>query len=464
MSLLYFVVLPLLASFLTPFFKDYLKYVSVALNLSLLVLALSFVHTSPITETISFDSPLSITFVLDGASLFFITLFLIVMTLFSLYNLKEESKKEMFVLTNMLLASVSGLVLSGDIFNIYIFFEIASITAYILTSLDKDKQAYSGAIRYMIMGSIASIFLLIAIMSIYLNIGSLNLITIAQAFATIDSKIQFLILLSLFIGFGIKAEIFPLNFWVVDIYQASSTKINALFSAVLSKAYIFLFFHIAYILGIDGKFLGFLAIIGAISFAVAELSALSSQNLKRIFAYSTLGQIGVLFIALSSNSVATITGAIFLIAMHTITKLMLFLSLDILEQKFKSTNVAIFKQFGSLFLVIIFTVGFLSLLGLPPFGGFIAKLTILRGLVSSGAYLFIGVILLISLVEAVYFFRLIGSSLIKEHKRESIEISLLQKALLVLMAMVILYFGIFPDMLLDICHNVATTMIGGTDV
>ncbi|KIM02717.1 MAG: hypothetical protein KU29_13905, partial [Sulfurovum sp. FS06-10] len=121
MSLLYFVVLPLLASFLTPFFKDYLKYVSVALNLSLLVLALSFVHTSPITETISFDSPLSITFVLDGASLFFITLFLIVMTLFSLYNLKEESKKEMFVLTNMLLASVSGLVLSGDIFNIYIF-------------------------------------------------------------------------------------------------------------------------------------------------------------------------------------------------------------------------------------------------------------------------------------------------------------------------------------------------------
>ena len=463
MSLLYFVVLPLLASFLTPFFKDYLKYISVAINLTLLVLALSFINTPPITENISFDSPLSISFVLDSASLFFITLFLIIMTLFSLYNLKEKSTKEMFILTNMLLASVSGLVLSGDIFNIYIFFEIASITAYILTSLGRDKQAYSGAIRYMIMGAIASIFLLIAIMSIYLNIGSLNLITIGQEFATIDSNVQFLILLSLFIGFGIKAEIFPLNFWVVDIYQASGTKINALFSAVLSKAYIFVFFHIAYILGIDGGFLGFLAIMGALSFAVAELSALSSKNLKRVFAYSTLGQIGVLFIALSSHSVVAVSGAIFLIAMHSIGKLMLFLSLDILEQKFKSTNVVIFKQFGSLFLMIIFTIGFLSLLGLPPFGGFIAKLTILKGLASSGAYLLIGVILLISLVEAVYFFRLLGSRTDKEN-RETIDIPLFQKALLALMAMVILYNGIFPDMLLEFCENVATTLIGGNHV
>lgn len=463
MSLLYFVVLPFLASFLTPFFKNYLKYISVALNLILLVLALSFVNSLPITETISFDSPLSISFVLDDASLFFIMLFLIIMTLFSLYNLKDESKKEMFILTNMLLAGVSGLVLSGDIFNIYIFFEIASITAYILTSLGRDKQAYSGAIRYMIMGAIASIFLLIAIMSIYLNIGSLNLITIAQEFATIDSNVQFLILLSLFIGFGIKAEIFPLNFWVVDIYQASGTKINALFSAVLSKAYIFLFFHIAYILGVDGKFLGFLAIMGALSFAVSELSALSSQNLKRIFSYSTLGQIGVLFIALSSNSVVAISGAIFLIAMHSIGKLMLFLSLDILEQKFKSTNVAIFKQFGSLFLMIIFSIGFLSLLGLPPFGGFIAKLTILKGLASMQEYLLIGVILVISLVEAVYLFRLLGSR-VEKGSRETIDIPLFQKALLSLMAMVILYNGIFPDMLLDICENVATTLIGGAHV
>ena len=239
MSLILFVTLPLLASFLTPLFRDYLKYVSLALHTSLLLLAFSFIGMLPITETISFDSPLSISFVLDSASLFFVILFISIMILFLLYQIKESMSREIFILTNMLIASVSGLVLSGDIFNIYIFFEIASITAYILTSLNRDKKAYSGAIRYMIMGSIASIFLLMGIMSIYLNIGSLSLVTIADKFSTIDSSTQILILISLFIGFGIKAEVFPLNFWVVDIYQASSNRVNALFSSILSKAYIF---------------------------------------------------------------------------------------------------------------------------------------------------------------------------------------------------------------------------------
>ena len=463
MSLLYFVVIPLLASFLTPFFKEYLKYVSVAMNLILLLLALSFLDKLPITEFISFDSSLSISFVLDSASLFFIILFTFIMLLFSLYHLQEKSRKDMFILTNMLLASVLGLVLSGDIFNIYIFFEIASITAYILTSLRRDKKAYSGAIRYMIMGTIASIFLLIAIMTIYLNIGSLNLVTIGEKFATINENTQFLILLSLFIGFGIKAEIFPLNFWVVDVYQASGNRVNALFSSILSKAYIFVFFHIAYILNVDAKFLGFLAVIGIISFAISELSALSSNSMKRVFAYSTLGQIGILFVALSYGSVTIISGAIFLITIHSITKLMLFLSLDVLEQKLGDTKTEIFKQFSSPFLMIIFTIGFLSLLGLPPFGGFIAKLTILKGLASLEAYLMIGAILVISLVEAVYFFRLLGMNRAKE-EQTTIEITLLQKVLLALMATLIIYFGLFPDTLLSISQSVANTLIGGADV
>ena len=463
MSTLYFVIIPLLASFLTPFFKDYLRYISVAINLILFALALGFLGKLPITEYISFDSALSISFVLDSASLFFIMLFVVIMLLFSLYHIKEESRKDMFILTNMLLASVSGLVLSGDIFNIYIFFEIASITAYILTALGKDKKAYSGAIRYMIIGTFASIFLLIAIMSIYLNIGSLNLLTISENFSSIDANPQFLILLSLFIGFGIKAEIFPLNFWVVDIYQATNNKVNALFSSILSKAYIFVFFHIAYLLHVDVKMLGFLAILGAISFAISELSALSSKDIKRIFAYSTLGQIGILFIALSYGNIGVVTGAIFLIAVHSITKLMLFFSLDILEQKFKSTNVDIFEQFKSLFLVTIFAIGFLSMLGLPPFGGFIAKLTILKSLAGMGEYIMIGVILIISLVEAVYFFRLLGYTR-GTKPRVKMKVEPLQKALLALMALVIVYLGIFPDALLDICESVATTLIGGTGV
>jgi len=459
MSLLYFVVIPLLASFLAPFFKGYLKYVSVIINILLLAFALSFIGKLPITEYISFDSPLSISFVLDSASLFFVVLFTSIMTLFSIYNINAKSRRDVFILSNMLLASVCGLVLSGDIFNIYIFFEIASITAYIMTSLQKDKQAYSGAIRYMIMGSVASVFLLIAIMTIYLNIGTLNLVTIGERFTSIDTPIKSLILISLFIGFGIKAEIFPLNLWVADIYQASSDKANALFSSVLSKSYIFVFFHIAYILKVDIKILGFLTIIGIISFGVAEISALSSQNLKRVFSYSTLGQIGFLFIGLSSSSQTAVQGAIFLIVMHAITKFMIFLSLDILQEQFNSSKIEVFGKFKSLFLFTIFAVGFLSLLGLPPFGGFIAKLTILVGLSSASEYLLIGAILIISLVEAVYLFRLLSMNRSSEQK-QSLDIPLHKKFILSIIALTILLLGIFPQSLLQISNVVASTLTG----
>lgn len=463
MTLLYFVIIPLLASFLTPFFGRYLRYISAVMTTLLLVLALGYINTPAITENISFDSPLSITFVLDSVSLFFLILFLGIMTLFSLYNIQEKSRSDLFILTNMLLAGVSGLVLSGDIFNIYIFFEISSITAYILTSLNRDAKAYSGAIRYMIIGSIASIFLLIGIMSLYLNIGTLSLVTIAEQFGTMAPPIQFLILLSLFIGLGIKAEIFPLNFWVVDIYQATDNKINALFSAVLSKAYIFLFFHIAYLLGVSGQVLGFVAVIGVITFVVAELSALSSRNLKRLFAYSTLGQIGMLFIAFASANQTAIAGALLLIVLHAVTKLMLFLSLDILEQKFNSTGLELFKQFRSPFLWILFAIAFLSLIGIPPLGGFMAKLTILQGLAAAKAYWMIGVILLISLVEATYLFRLLGMSQEKSEK-EVVEVSLWHKMLLGSMAGAILYLGLFPQPFLSICQGVAVTLLGGSHV
>lgn len=460
MSLVYLVVLPLLASFLTPLFKNYLKYISVFLNLTLLYIVFSFYGSLPIVENIGFDSTLSINFIASSSSLFFVTLFITVSLLFSFYNLANKNDKAIFILSNLLLASVIGLVLSGDIFNIYIFFELASISAYILTSLNKDKKSYSAAIRYMIIGGIASIFLLLAIMLIYLNIGSLRLETIALNFNTIDLKVQFLVLLSLFIGFGIKSEVFPLNFWVADIYQGSSSKVAALFSSILSKSYLFVFFNIAYILNIKPIYFNFLVFIGVLSFIIAEISALSAKDTKRIFAYSTLGQIGILFLAFSYGDVDILTGAIFLVAIHSITKLMLFLSLDILENNFGSTSIDIFKKFNSLFLTTIFAIGFLSLLGIPPFGGFIAKLTILKGFASIEQYGIIAIILIISVVEAVYFFRLLGYRYDDQPKKD-IKIPLVQKLSLGFIAFTLFYLGVYPNWLLDISQLVASSFLKG---
>ena len=460
MSLVYFIAIPLLGSFLMPLYKNNLRLVSVIINVILLGFVFVFSSQIPIKEYISFDSALSITFMLDIASLFFIGLFVSVMLFFSIFNLRDDNNRGMFIVTNIFSVGTFGLVLSVDIFNIYIFFEIASISAYILTSLNRDQKAYAGAIKYMIVGTIASIFLLLAIMIIYLNVGSLNLITISDSFHLPNSNLQYIVLLSLFIGFGIKAEIFPLNFWVVDIYQAVPTKVASLFSAILSKAYLFVFFHIVYILKVDVTFLSFLMGIGILSFAVAEISALRSKDSKRVFTYSTLGQLGVLFLAFASSDIVIISGAIFLILAHSIAKLMLFLSLDIIEEQMHSTKVEIFAKFQSLFLISIFAIGFLSLLGIPPFAGFIAKLTILKGLASLGQYTMVGAILFISLIEATYFFRLLSAN-ITGKKTVEIKVSIFKKVMLSLLAIAIIYLGVFPQEVLGVCTDIAITLIQG---
>jgi formate hydrogenlyase subunit 3/multisubunit Na+/H+ antiporter MnhD subunit len=271
--------------------------------------------------------------------------------------------------------------------------------------------------------------------------------------------LQFLILLSLFIGFGIKAEIFPLNFWVADIYQATSPKIASLFSAIVSKSFIFVFFNILYTLNIDPKYQSIFVVLGIISFLIAEISAFTSRDIQRVFAYSTLGQLGVVFFAFSYGNLTILAGGIFLIFLHSLTKLMLFLSLDILNNKFNSTKIDIFKQFDSLFLTIIFSIGFLSLLGIPPFGGFIAKLTILVGLGSLKEYFIIAGILVISLIEAIYLFRIIGLTRSSGDKVK-LEISFSQKAVLGLIALIIIYTGLYPEMLLNISQEVARTILG----
>ena len=460
MSVVYFIAIPLLASFLTPFYKNYLRIISVLINLILAGMVVFLSSKLPIKEYVSFDSPLSIVFLVDSASLFFVALFVGVMLYFSLYNIKEKSSTAIFVVTNIFTAGVFGLVLSGDIFNMYIFFEIASISAYILTGLNRDQAAYAGAIKYMIVGAIASIFLLLAVMLIYLNLGYLTLASIGAGFHTLDRGIQHIVLLSLFIGFGIKAEIFPLNFWVADIYQAAPTKIASLFSAVLSKAYLFVFFHILYTLKVDASSFMFLTAIGLLSFAVAELSALRSKNVKRIFAYSTLGQLGILFLALSSASSLVISGAIFLIFVHSVSKLMLFFSLDLVEKKMHSTSVQAFGAFQSPFLLVIFAIGFLSILGIPPFAGFIAKLTILKGFASTGQYWIVGLILAISLIEATYFFRLLSANK-KSHKTAEIKVPLFQKVMLSILAILLVYLGLFPQALLSVCTDVAHALMQG---
>ncbi|MEA3315248.1 MAG: proton-conducting transporter membrane subunit [Campylobacterota bacterium] len=465
MSLTYFFILPLLALFLSPLFKNIYRVVSFALSLSYIYFSFFYFDKIGLREYISYEAPFSISFTLSSASWFFVAFFSFIYLFYTLYHLNEKEKKEHFIMVNILMGSMFGLVLSSDIFNIYIFFEIVSIAAYILTSSNKDKKAYGGAIKYMIIGTIASIFLLLGIMVIYLQLGTLNLYEISQDFGTIEDKLQFFILLCLFIGFGIKAEIFPLNFWVADIYESAPSHITALFSSIVSKGYIFVFFNIAYSLDIEPLMFGFFAFMGLLSFVVAEISAFKTTNIQRLFAYSTLGQLGIIFFAFSLENIALLSAGLFLVVVHAIAKLNIFLGVDVLRKSFKSDDKDIITLFSSYILSFVFIVSFLSILGIPPFAGFVAKLNILSALASLENYIAILVIIVVSLVEGAYLFRLLYNGADKNIKiqsdKKSITLGFFQKLSFIILSLLIIYLGLFSDGLMDITKSAAEYFIKG---
>ncbi len=249
-------------------------------------------------------------------------------------------------------------------------------------------------------------------------------------------------------GFGTKAELFPMNFWAPDIYQGSISSVNGLFSSVVAKAYLFVFFHLFYLFNLGSKYMLFVVFIGAITFLVSEFTALNQTNVKRLFAYSTLGQLGVLFMALSTNSSQTVSGALFHLTSHSISKLLIFLALGILIHKFKSAKIDILGNFKSGFLTIVLAIGFLSILGIPPFSGFVGKILILKGFALSQNYTAIAFILLVSIIEAIYFFRLTAMMLDKKRAKVTVKVGSINYIILTLLAVLIVLFGVYPSLLI----------------
>ena len=473
MSSILFIALPLLFGFATPLLqklgKNGVVYSSTFMQTFLLYLAFTLLSQEKTAiEIISIAPPLGISFVLNTTSLFFVALFTFLMVMFSLYYISHRQKNayanesKFFILINMLLAASIGLVLSSDIFNIYVFFEIAGISAYILSAYEKTPHALEAGLKYLITGSIASVFLLFAITLIYLHIGSLNLAVIAQHFEALEYNIKVLISILLLIGFGFKVEIFPLNFWVVDVYQGSTSLVNSLFSGIVVKAYLFVFFHTLYLFLPNAEFSTFLIYLGAVSMLVAEIAGLRQKNLKRLFAYSSLGQVALIFTAFAMQNQGAIQGALFIVFAHSIAKFIIFLALTTIEKQYKNIDIEVLKKLNSPFLRAVMLIAMLSLLGMPLFAGFVGKLLVLKSLAANGLLGVLLIIIFASLLESVYYFKLAGFMFSREKSEEPLTIGCTQKLVFTILALLLIIIGIAPFFISSFLSDSASTMLNAT--
>lgn len=423
------VLLPLTAALLSPFFsyfhKQMGKWVAVASLFGAFLCSVGL-----LMQTVqdggqavhywmgNWAPPLGIEFVIDPVNAIIVTMitFLAMMTaIFSTPFLKKSNWLYMggyYTLMALLCVGLSGMTLTGDVFNLYVYLEIASLSGYGLIALGGNKGTLA-AFRYLLIGTIAASLYLLGIGFLYAMTGSLNMADLSGLLqGQMDSPL-IAVAVALFIAaFGIKAALFPFHGWQPDAYTYSHPGAAPLISGAMSKvpAYAMLRFFF-YLFGAQHLFvqhgLTVIGVLGAMGIILGSVMAIAQDDFRRMLAYSSVAQIGYIAVGLAIGSVYGLIGAVLHIVNHAFMKGSLFMVIGGIQYRFGEFRIS---QLGQIhkkmpLTVVTLCIAALGMIGIPPTGGFFSKWYIMLGAMTTQQYIYVAVLVISSLLNAVYFFR-----------------------------------------------------------
>lgn len=387
-----------------------------------------------------------ITLVLDRASywpMVFANLFLLIVSI----TAEVGSFGTVLLVMN---AAMNGLMLSADFFNTFVFLEVLAVTAYIVST---DRDSAFGAFKYMILGGLGGIFYLLGAVSVYVSSGSLNMAH-AALFASFDPNPFWLgtALLLMLSGLLVELKVLPFGFWAPDVYSSGSSLAPTVLgsSATLAVFYLASRLNLAlYDLGIPRAFVD-LCLISAV---VAHVAALAQKNLNRTLAFASIGSMSVLVASLLTKNDTVVAATFFYLLADIVAKFVLFTIVAHKKRILFATNYSI---------GVAFTIASLSLIGVPPLGGFWAKFYLLRSLFSIGEYWIPAVVLIGTVLEATYLiiwnvrmWFAETETTIGNGDAQRAEFGFLPNLVVLLMAMILVLFGIFSTNLHSAMENLA---------
>ncbi len=425
-----FVAVPLVAAFVLPALGKGLRSAATFLAnltmISLLLLAVISLGDARVYQVGGWSIPLGINMVLDGFS----SLLLLAITavgaaamLFSTRYMEQYTAKPKYLtLFLLMVAGMNGVVLSGDIFNLYVFLEIASIASYALVGFGGEHEELEASFKYMVLGSIASAFILFGVALVYGNTGSLNMAYISRAIQEDGMNAGLAFALSLFIaGFGLKAALVPFHAWLPDAHPSAPAPISAMLSGVLIKALgVYALSRLIFnVFGVSIPIGWVLIALGVLSMVIGVFLAVGQWDFKRLLAYHSISQmgyvvlgigIGALILARQGNPLwasLAILGGLFHLVNHAIFKSLLFLTSGSVEM---ATGTRELKQMGGLVERMPYTratclVASASIAGVPPFNGFWSKLILVIAAIQAGFFGLAAVTVLVSLVTLLSFLK-----------------------------------------------------------
>ncbi|MCV7667865.1 Na+/H+ antiporter subunit D [Micrococcus luteus] len=303
----------------------------------------------------------------------------------------------------ILVAGVSNAFLAGDLFNLYVGFEILLTSSYVLLTMGGTAQRIRAGVTYVVVSVISSVVFLIAIAMIYAATGTVNMADLAVKLGELPTDVQMVLHVLLLVGFGIKAAVFPLSFWLPDSYPTAPAPVTAVFAGLLTKVGVYAMIRTETLLFPGEHVNALLLVVAALTMVVGILGALAQTDIKRILSFILVSHIGYMIFGLGLATEAGLAATVYYVAHHITVQTALFLVTGLIENRAGTANI---DRLGSLakvspFVSVLFLVPALNLGGIPPFSGFLGKVGLLRGGVEQAtplAYTLVGVSLLVSLL------------------------------------------------------------------
>jgi len=440
-------------------------FISLATIISHFIMSLFILHHVLTVGTIHYwlggwRPPWGIEYVVDGLNAYVLIIILFLSLVAAIYSkrsveqeVEERKHVTFYTIFQLLVAGCCGVVVTGDVFNLYVLSEIASLTTYALIAI-AGGRALRASYNYLVMGSIGICFYLLGVGFLYSVTGTLNMGDLRLLLPPLyGNKMVQTAFVFILIGLGIKAAFFPLHTWQPDSYTYAPSAVSVIISTVVAKTFIYAMIRIFFSVFTVNFITLFVPIfkiicwIAAIAMIFGSIFAIAQFNLKRMLAYSSIANVGyiMLGVGLSTSTTLGLTPALMHILNHALMKGCLFMAACAFIYKAGLWDIRDFTGLGRKMPYTCFTflLAALSMIGLPPSVGFVTKLYLILAALDAGEYIFVAVIFFSTLLMIVYFWRVVEDMYLRVEESGGNEIRVAEVPMSMLIPGLVLAFLCF---------------------